>query len=295
MKGCAGYRAHIQFYLDKELRGPSLEEFRSHIEECADCRQELEAEEELSRLFARSRPLHSAPIALRNRVLRMAAEASSLVRSTPLSLRQRLWMALTHKGRSSRHHSGARWMLAAAILVVMAGFLLLPMFLQQVSASTYIEAAVSMHHSFVDGRIPLGIQSASAVTVSNWFAGKVPFSFCLPISGKAAGSEAPYTLTGGSVVSYKGANAALVAYEMQKEKITLLIVSDTSAAAAGGETIRSETVVFHHTKQAGLNIFTWTNHGLTYALVSSFPGSGRQSCLVCHQDMADGHRFTAHL
>ncbi len=46
MKGCADYRAHIQFYLDKELRGPSLEEFCSHMEQCADCRHELEAEEE---------------------------------------------------------------------------------------------------------------------------------------------------------------------------------------------------------------------------------------------------------
>jgi hypothetical protein len=38
-------------------------------------------------------------------------------------------------------------------------------------------------------------------------------------------------------------------------------------------------------------VFTWTNHGVTYALVSSLAGSVRHACLVCHQNMADFSQF----
>ena len=61
MKGCDDYSETIQLYLDRELSGQDLEEFRAHLEECEACRTELEAEEKLSALLRRSRPLYSAP------------------------------------------------------------------------------------------------------------------------------------------------------------------------------------------------------------------------------------------
>ena len=69
MKGCGDYREDIRRYLDKELCGHELAQFRTHLAECPACKQELEAEEELSCLLARSRPLYAAPDSLRNRVL----------------------------------------------------------------------------------------------------------------------------------------------------------------------------------------------------------------------------------
>ncbi|MCU1247863.1 MAG: hypothetical protein JWQ49_892, partial [Edaphobacter sp.] len=58
MKDCGGdYGATIELYLDNELIGPDLEEFRAHLEACAACRVELEVREEISRLLHRTRPL----------------------------------------------------------------------------------------------------------------------------------------------------------------------------------------------------------------------------------------------
>jgi mycothiol system anti-sigma-R factor len=74
MKGCGDYRGNIRRFLDQELCPHELDQFRAHLAECAACRQELEAEEELSCLLARSRPLYSAPDSLRNRVLRAMRE-----------------------------------------------------------------------------------------------------------------------------------------------------------------------------------------------------------------------------
>jgi mycothiol system anti-sigma-R factor len=74
MKGCGDYRENIRRLLDKELCPHELDQFRCHLAECPACRQELEAEEELSSLLNRSRPLYTAPDSLRNRVLRAIGE-----------------------------------------------------------------------------------------------------------------------------------------------------------------------------------------------------------------------------
>jgi predicted anti-sigma-YlaC factor YlaD len=51
MKWCDDRNGSLLRYIDQELCGLELVEFRTHLEECAACRQKLEAEEELSRLL----------------------------------------------------------------------------------------------------------------------------------------------------------------------------------------------------------------------------------------------------
>jgi mycothiol system anti-sigma-R factor len=75
MKDCGDYRVAIRLYLDRELGGPSIVELRAHLQRCPACRQELEAEEELSGLLRRTRPLYSTPESLRERVQQLTAEA----------------------------------------------------------------------------------------------------------------------------------------------------------------------------------------------------------------------------
>jgi hypothetical protein len=105
------------------------------------------------------------------------------------------------------------------------------------------------------------------------------------------GHEQVYRLTGGRLVNYKDGYAALVSYQMQQQTISLLVSSSKSATAAGGEEVPSGGIVFHYSKRLGFAVITWSTHGLTYALVSSLPGSGRQSCMVCHQNTVNGGHF----
>jgi mycothiol system anti-sigma-R factor len=288
MKDCGrDYGATMELYLDKELIGPDLEEFRAHLEACATCRVELEVREELSRLLHRSRPLHSAPDALRDRVMRTTELLPSSAPYTPLRLRRHILRVLARPvqsaGRGLRHWS----MLVAAILLVAAGLLPIPGILRQVSANSYIDAAVAAHRSSLNGSLPLEVKSESPSAVTAWFAGKVPFNFRLPEAEEEVGHAQVYRLTGGRLVNYKDGYAALVSYQMQQQTISLLVSSSKSAAAAGGEEVPSGGIVFHYSKQMGFAVITWSTHGLTYALVSSLPGSGRQSCMVCHQNMAN--------
>jgi hypothetical protein len=43
MSPCDEYRVKILRYLDNDLRGHELDDFRSHLETCADCRANVEA------------------------------------------------------------------------------------------------------------------------------------------------------------------------------------------------------------------------------------------------------------
>jgi mycothiol system anti-sigma-R factor len=295
MKGCDDYSAAIQIYLDWELSGQDLEDFLPHLEQCEACRTELEAEEKLSVLLHRSRPLYSAPDALRARVMQIAESSpSATTHKVFLRLRKHfatVWVRTLQAAAPGAHHWGA---LVATLLLVAAGLLLLPGIMQRSRANSYIEAAVAAHRSFLNGSLPLEVQSDSPSVVTAWFAGKVLFAFRLPSSAVEAEHQQVYRLTGGRLVNYKGGYAALVAYQMQQQKISLLVSSSRSAVAAGGEEVPSGGIIFHYRKQANFNVITWSNHGLTYALVSSLAGAGRQFCLVCHQSMSDGGRFSAH-
>jgi mycothiol system anti-sigma-R factor len=290
MKSCDEYAANIQLYLDKELSGQELEEFRAHLTTCVSCQEELAAEEELSSLLYRSRPLYSASDALRDRVHQATIGITPSGNGAPGNLRNNILGMM----RQPADYSGRRWQaLAAMVLVICLGLAFVPGIVQRVRASSYVDMAIATHRSFVDGSLPLEVQSDSPTAVAAWFTGKVPFKFRLPSSGEATGQDGSYKLIGGRLVSYQSGYAALVSYRMQQQIISLLITSDKFAGAAGGEVVRSGGITFHHNRRASLNIITWSNHGLTYALVSSLPGSGKQSCLVCHENMADSRQFAA--
>jgi mycothiol system anti-sigma-R factor len=294
MKGCDDYDATIQLYLDNQLSGQDVDDFRAHLVACEACRNELEAEERLSTLLHRSRPLYLAPDALRERVMQAAESFPTSTTHVPVPLRKRITKVLEQPLQSVRRRTHRRGVLVAPTLLVAASLLLVPVILRLSSANSYIEIAVAAHRSFLDGNLPLEIQSGSPSVITAWFAGKVPFTFRLPSSAEESGHEQAYQLTGGRLINYKGEYAALIAYQLQQQKISLLVSSSKSAAAAVGEEIPSGGIVFHYSKRATFNVITWSNHGLTYALVSSMPGSGRQSCLVCHQNMGDGGHFSAH-
>jgi mycothiol system anti-sigma-R factor len=88
MKGCDDYGETIQLYLDWELSGQDFEDFPAHLEQCEACRTELEAEERLSALLQRSRPLYSAPDALRARVIQAAKSFNSTTSYAPAHVRR---------------------------------------------------------------------------------------------------------------------------------------------------------------------------------------------------------------
>lgn len=281
------FRIKILRYLDNDLRGQELDEFRSHLKTCADCRENLEAELALSHLLHRSRPLYSAPAALRSRVSAVLQQAESEpvrvgVYQGALQRLQRDLVDPVRRVLSIR---------VLALVVLLLGFLFtfVPNVMRQVRAASYVETAVATHRSFLDGNRSPEFRSSSPELVTGWFADKVRFPFRLPQS--IPNSTPTYRLTGAGLVNYRGNKAALVTYEKEGGKISLLVASSKVAPVAGGDEVRFGDLTFHYRTDNGFKVITWSTHGLSYALVSNVSGSARESCLVCHQNMADRHNF----
>jgi hypothetical protein len=289
MNGCDEYATKTLRYLDNNLEGQELEDFLSHVKSCASCQEHLEAEKKLSATLHRSRPLYLAPAALRDRVAAATTPATS--RGVQDSAR---WHAprLQGKGVSGTLQRFANWrVLAPAAVVIALCLAVVPNVERRVQAASYVETAVATHRNYVDGGLHRELKSSSPEEVTAWFADKVPFRFRLPRADSTPLSTPVYWLTGASLVNYKGSPAALVTYETQKEKISLLVDSSKFAVIAGGDEIRLGNLTFHYYNNSGFRVITWANHGLSYALVSSVSGPAQNSCLVCHQNMADSSNF----
>ena len=287
MSYCGERSTDILLFLDNALTGQRLEEFRAHLAGCSNCRERLQEELTLTSLLRETRPLYLAPQALRDRVA--AAAAQQAFAGFPLSDRSRetCMEKLTRWWRDVTPAVFGWKPLVAMMLVLTLSLVFIPGAVQRVRANNFVEAATEMHQSYLDGDLPLQCRSRSPEVVTDWFAGKTPFNFQLPISQSVPEGKALYWLTGAGLVSYKGNTAALVAYETPTEKISLLVASSKSVAVAGGEELRSGGLTFHYRSGANFEVITWTNHGLAYALVASVMGSPQHSCLVCHQNMAN--------
>jgi hypothetical protein len=88
-------------------------------------------------------------------------------------------------------------------------------------------------------------------------------------------------------VNYRNDYAAYVAYRMHERPISLLMTSDSIAQPSGGEEIISKGITFHCDSVNGLKVISWSDRGLTYALVSDLEERGQQSCMLCHQGTKD--------
>jgi mycothiol system anti-sigma-R factor len=290
MSSCDEFSPKVLRYLDGRLGGQELDDFRAHLDTCPNCRASAETERALSQLLHRSRPLYSAPSELHARVT-AAIEQHTL----SIPARENLYGHLVRivgsvfadpPGRLARLR-----LLGATVTVAVLILALVPDAVRQVWAANYVETAVTTHRNYLNGELALGIRSDSAEQVRSWFAGKVPFQLRLPNAQSVPGGIPTYKLAGASLVSYRGSPVALVIYEKQKERISLLVASNQFAVVAGGDEIRSGDLTFHYRTDQGFTVITWSNHGLSYALVSSVSGSARESCMVCHQSMADGQSF----
>jgi len=162
-------------YLGNDLDGQELTYFLLHLESCASCREHLEAEKKLSETLHRSRPLYSAPAALRDRLA--AATMQSASSRTQVSAFSRV-SRFPGERFSAALRSLASWrVLIPATAAIALCLAVLPNIERRVQAASYVETAVATHRSYVNGDLRLGLKADSPEQVTSWFAGRVPFDF----------------------------------------------------------------------------------------------------------------------
>jgi mycothiol system anti-sigma-R factor len=271
MKDCEDIRRRLNLYLDNELQGDERAAIETHLAECAPCAVLFDRELTFINAIRESGPLHVAPPELRARI-------QQTLNGPPV--RSRFTLGLT---------------IAAAILV-----LILPVIVWRGMShtdrahepSSFALMAADTHLRRTRGQLPLEVETAAPQRISEWFANKVNFSVKLPNYQESSGQEKLYTLEGARLVGYKEDYAAYVAYRMKAQPISLVITSDSVAKPSGGEELVARGLTFHYNAIHGLKVITWSDRGLTYALVSDLEERGQQSCIVCHQGTKDQDLIT---
>ncbi len=275
---CEDIRGRLTLYLDNELQGVEREKVEAHLAECESCASIVARELNFLNAVRESEPLYIAAPPLREKIERLLSEG-------PVSV-----------GAAQPRRTDVRfgWVVAAAaaLLVVM-----LPVVIWRVTtqtdtpatrtASKFALMAADTHLRITRGQLPLETKSARPQEISDWFTNKVPFSVKLPNYQELSGQEKLYTLEGARLVNFQNEYSAYVEYRMKGRPISLVITSDSVAKPSGGEEIASKGLRFHYNAIDGLKVITWSDRGLTYALVSDLEERGQQSCIVCHEGTKD--------
>jgi anti-sigma factor RsiW len=285
MISCEEVSARIAFYLDDELRDGEQAVVELHIEGCKSCRDALNTQRQLIDSVRASRPLYQSSNELRARVEDILQDTPAPYAAPP-QLRRRIQKSLWQTGATNW---SAKKIAAVAVIFAFAALGTLAWRINpfnevrhSTTPSEFALMAVDTHNRHQRKMLPLEIITASPEAISQWFAGKVSFSLKLPNYQELSGQEKLYTLEGARLVGFKNDYAAYVAYEMNERPISLVVTSYEVAQPSGGEEIPSKGLTFHYDSIDHLKVITWSDRGLTYALVSDLAERGQQSCMVCH-------------
>ena len=272
MMDCKDIHDRLALYLDNELQDDERATIEAHVQSCASCKAFVDKELAFLNAIRGSRPLHTA---------------------SP-SLRTRIAGAITGSRGEVRGHRSLKWIMPiAAVMLILLAPIVIWRFVHQSNQSptsapsAFALMAVESHLRHMRGQLPLEMESSNPQDVSDWFANKVNFNVKLPSYQESSGQDKVYTLEGARLVGYQNDYAAYVAYRMRECPISLVITSDAVARPSGGEQIASRGLGFHYNSIDGFKVITWSDRGLTYALVSDLEERGQQSCIVCHQGTKD--------
>ena len=292
MSKCEDILARMTVYLDDELEAQECGNITVHLADCASCRASFDSERRLLENVRGCGPLHVAPPDLRARVEELLNDRP-MARFAPPELRERIRRTVEHFSSRSPRLRFARPAIAMAAVLTVAVLVGLWQLERNYrlpvlhGPSQFAMMAADTHQRHIRGQLPLELVSDVPEQISNWFAGKVPFTVKLPNYQESSGQEKTYQLEGARLVGYRNDYAAYVAYQMRTRPISLVVTSDKVAQPTDGEQIVAQGITFHYNSINGLKVLTWSDRGLTYALVSDLEERGQESCVVCHQGVKD--------
>ena len=205
---CDDSRSFLHAYLDGELDPPRSAEFERHLEGCASCTRDLEAQESLRSSIRGAQLREPLPAGFERKIRHQLDESSS-------------------PAPSPRFHAW-RWLAAAAVLLLVAGVSWKFSLKNRPGAEPPVTAADAAAVELVDAHIRAlqpghltDVTSTDQHTVKPWFAGKI--AFAPPVSDFAVQD---FPLVGGRLDVFQGRTVAALVYGRRKHFISVFIWPD---------------------------------------------------------------------
>lgn len=260
MKDCADIEKLMYPYLDGELDVKQNLDVEAHLIRCQKCCDLLNEEKRFLSVIKNGCLQEEGPPALKAKIERM------------LNKRQRPFVRLFSNHPFKIAFAAA---LAGILLFVLTGKLL---DLGLNRTPPFVRASVENHLKYINGNLPLEIESDDPQAVVAWFKKRIDFMPHLPNL-----KDDLIVLLGGRLAKFKGRNVALVSYRLEKSPVTMFIIRGNPTAYVESKDftfLQGRRFNFSH--QNGLSTISWTDCGKNFALVSSYPSQNIMSCKVCH-------------
>jgi anti-sigma factor RsiW len=244
---CDDIRIHLHDFQRRRLDPALHGAVGQHLEGCAACAREAEAELALDELLEQRLPRHAAPPSLKRRLGLLAGRPAA-----PSALRA-----------PSRWARVAAPALAAGFLLAAGGVIGQRTVSGRSALASLESEAVNDHLRVLASQHPVEIESGGKHQVKPWFEGKLDFA---PVVPAPEGTE--LELRGGSVGFVFDRKAAVLVYGLRLHVVTLLVfraeglpLPDPGAPGAGPIRTRGASA-------RGFNVVLWRSGELGYALVS---------------------------
>jgi mycothiol system anti-sigma-R factor len=223
-------------YLDGELDAVRAAEFERHLESCAECLTELEAQEYLRASFQQAQLRERAPATLRKKVLQSLPKPVSAPRPAfTLS-----WQWLAAAALVLLAITAVGWRLVSTRLDLLG---------QQRLSAEIVDAHV---RSLQPGHLS-DVISTDQHTVKPWFNGKVDFA--VPVRDFA---DEGFPLQGGRLEVIDGKTVAALIYGRRKHEVNLFVWPEPES---GDEAARTSA-------ERGYQLIRWRKGGMEYWLTS---------------------------
>ncbi len=197
----------LEPYLDGELDRDEARALEAHIDDCAECRDALEALGRLRHAVRTEAPRYTAPETLRERI-----RAASLPEISELRRPRRIpsW-----------------WRLAAACFLAFVAGAVVVRVAQPPAADQLARDLFASHWRALAATSPVDVVSSDRHTVRPWFAGKLPQA---PLVRDFADQGFP--LVGGRIDYAGGERVPVLVYRHDKHLIDVYIMKDDASGRA---------------------------------------------------------------